>query len=181
MANASEELNLAKNQGQDGTGDQKQGGGLKKWIFIVVGVLLLAGGGGAAYFMLGSDSGPEAAAGGEAASAEAPAEVEEDPIYLALSPGFIVNFEDAGTTRYLQVELQVMSYDQAVIDKVEANIPAVRNDLILLLSDQDYQLLNTVEGKEGLRKQVLESINKAIRAKGTAQVNDVFFTGFVMQ
>ena len=183
MTTASDELNLAGGKGQVDAGDKKEAGAMKKWILIVLVLVLLLAGAGAAYFMLGSDTRPEATAGEEAAQVESEAEAEpqEDPIYLALSPVFIVNFEHEGTTRYLQIDLQVMSYDQPTIDKVEANMPAVRNDLILLFSAQDYNFLNTVEGKESLRKQVLESINTAIRAKGKSSVNDVFFTGFVMQ
>jgi len=106
---------------------------------------------------------------------------EAEPIYFAISPAFLINFEQEGRTRYLQIEMQVMSYDQAVIDKVEANMPAVRNDLILLLSDQDYPALGTVEGKDGLRKQVLDSINSVIRSRGAFRLENVYFTGFVVQ
>ena len=174
---ANEELNLAKGQ----EGEEKASGGMKKIIIIVVAVLLLGGIGAGAYFMFGSDAEPEAGAteaGGEAAEPEEP---ETDPIYLAISPAFVVNFEQNGRTRFLQVEMQVMSHDQGIIDKVEANMPAVKNGIITLLGDQDYPSLNTTEGKENLRKQVQDSINALIRAKETPRVDDVFFTGFVMQ
>ena len=169
---ANDELNLAKGQ----EGEAKASGGMKKIILILVAVLLLGGIGAGAYFMLGSGAEPETGA----AEAE-PEEPETDPIYLAISPAFVVNFEQNGRTRFLQVEMQVMSHDQEIIDKVEANMPAVKNGIILLLGDQDYPSLNTTEGKENLRKQVQDSINTLIRAKETPRVDDVFFTGFVMQ
>lgn len=177
MAAENEDLNLAKGQA---TGE-KSSGGMKKVIIAVVAVLLLGGIAGGAYFMFGGSGEPDTAAADDAGSPPAPEEPETDPIYLPLSPAFVVNFEQGGRTRYLQIELQTMSYDQGVIDKVEANMPAVRNGLILLFSDQDYAALNTVEGKENLRKQVLDAINTVIRAKGRPRVDDVFFTGFVMQ
>ncbi len=93
----------------------------------------------------------------------------------------MVNFERNGSIRYLQMTLQVMSYDQEVVDKVSANMPAVRNNLIMLFSAADYESLASVEGKEALRKQVLVSINEVVRLKGDTKVDDVFFTGFVMQ
>lgn len=182
MATANEDLNLAK--GQDGA---PAGGGKKKiFIMVAAAIVLMAAAAGGMYFVLGGGgAGTETVVEGEVAGIEEEAVVEIDPeaepIYFAISPAFLINFEQEGRTRYLQIEMQVMSYDQGVIDKVEANMPAVRNDLILLLSDQDYPALGTVEGKDALRKQVLDSINSVIRSKGAFRVENVYFTGFVVQ
>lgn len=155
---------------------------MKKIIIIVVAVLVLAGAGIAAYIFLGSDSSGDAAetAGAEVGQAEE-LEQEEEPIYMPLDPAFVVNFEHNGGIRYLQLSLQIMAYDQAVLDKVAANIPAVRNNLIMLFSGQDYDYLTTLEGKENLRQEVRASINQVVRFKDKSGVNEVFFTGFVMQ
>jgi flagellar FliL protein len=159
---------------------------MKKILIIVAVVVLLAGGGVTAYFLLGAKEEAPAAAGaegaeGEAAAAAEPAEPEADPIYLGLDPNFVVNFEHKGQIRYLQLSLQIMAYDQAVIDKVQANMPAVRNKLILLFTGQDYEALQTLEGKEALRAEVLTAINESVRLTGSNSVAEVFFTGFVMQ
>jgi flagellar FliL protein len=156
---------------------------MKKIIIIVVVVLVLAGGGGAAFMLMGGDeAGAQAGASDAAGAAEVVIEEpERDPIYLPLSPAFVVNFEHKGSIRYLQLTLQVMSYHQEVVDKVDANMPAVRNKLIMLFSGQDYDALNTSEGKENLRKEVLTSIEEVLRLKGEMTVSDVYFTGFVMQ
>jgi flagellar FliL protein len=154
----------------------------KKIVIALVLLLLLAGGGAGAFFMLQqSDSAEADATGAAAEKLGGDAEPEGDPIYLPLSPAFVVNFEHNGAIRYLQLGMQAMSYDQAAVDKVEANMPAVRNNLILMFSAQDYEVLNTVEGKENLRKEVLDSINKVVRLSGESAVNDVFFTSFVVQ
>lgn len=176
---ANDDLNLGSGDAQAGEVEAK--GKSKKGLIIglVVLVLLLAGG-GAAFFLMGGDDAAEGE-GAEAAAQEEVIEEEPDPIYYELAPAFVVNFEHKGRTRYLQIELQVMSFKQEVIDKVQANMPAVRNDLLLLISQQDFDGLATIEGKESLRMQVLEAINKASRLKGNQQVEDVYFTGFVMQ
>ena len=74
-----------------------------------------------------------------------------------------------------------MSYQQEALDKVEANMPAVRNSLIMLFGSQSFDELRTVEGKEKLRKAVKDNIHSVVRMKGDAKVEDVFFTAFVMQ
>ena len=111
---------------------------MKKIILIVITVLVLAGAGVAAYVLLGSDS-PDSAAGTDGAENGQAQEVEQEqePIYMPLDPAFVVNFEHNGGIRYLQLSLQIMAYDQPVLDKVAANIPAVRNNLIMLFSGHD--------------------------------------------
>ncbi|MEH6616229.1 MAG: flagellar basal body-associated FliL family protein [Porticoccus sp.] len=181
MADVDNELNLGQGGKQSKQAKEKESGGMKKIIMIVV-ALLLVGGGAAAFFLMGGESDqPAAEDGAEIANTKQSEEPDEAPIYLALDPAFVVNFEHNGSIRYLQLSLQIMSYEQAAIDKVFTNMPAVRNSLIMLFSGQDYDYLNTVEGKENLRKEVLTSIHQVVRLKNNLKVNDVFFTGFVMQ
>ena len=79
----------------------------------------------------------------------------------------------------MQLEIDVMSFEEEAIDKVFHNMPAVRNDIILLLSGQDFHNLATVEGKEALRLAVLESIQQSARTD--LVIENVFFTTFIMQ
>ena len=150
-----------------------------KIIIIAVVVLLLLGGGAGAFFLLqGAEDEAVAAEGGEAVVEEEP---QGDPIYLSLNPAFLVNFDHNGTIRYLQVEMQVMARDQEIIDKVQVNMPAVRNKVILLLSDQKYDDVSTVEGKDKLRQEVLTAVNEALQFSGKNALDEVFFTSFVIQ
>jgi len=173
-----EELNL----GQDSTDDQDnapQGkGGMMKIIIIAVAMLAI-GGGAVFFFMGGEDAQPEGVA--EEAQEEEVVEEELDPIYFPLAPAFVVNFEVGSKVRYVQMELQIMSYHQEAIDKVEVNMPAVRNSLIMLFGSQEFENLKTVEGKEKLRMDVKSKIHEVVRLKGDKKINDVFFTAFVMQ
>lgn len=145
--------------------------------------------------------------GGSKPKADVAAEhkVEAPPVYFALDPPFVVNFTHRGTLRYLQVSIELMYHDPALLTKVKEHMPAIRNDLILLFSNQDYELLSSAAGKETLRHQILAAINKVIGVGGdshaaTAEVTapsapaaetaaageqsalgEVYFTNFVMQ
>ena len=105
--------------------------------------------------------------------------------YLTLDPPFIVNFVHKGTLRYLQLSLDLMYHDELVISQIKEQMPEVRNDLILLFSSQDFETLNTLEGKEKLREDVLLAVNSAIEVDpanpGPAAGGEVYFTNFVMQ
>ena len=151
-------------------------GDMKKVIIIGAAVLVLAGGGGAAFFMMQDDPPAEGVEG-----AAAPAEPEADPLYRPLSPDFVINFKHQGAIHYLQLSMQVMAYEEDVIDKVAATDPAIRNQLIMLFSGQDYEELGTLEGKEKLRQEVLVAVNEVIKMDPAVGVQDVYFTGFVMQ
>lgn len=178
MAKAENDLNLGKEGAEEEAPKAK--GGMKKIIIIVV-ALLAVGGGAAAFFLMGGDS-SEATADADGAKAEEVVEEEEkDPIYHEVVKDFVATFEDGNGIRYLQLSLQVMSYQQEAIDRVDTNLPAVKNSIIMLISTQNYEDLKTNEGKENLRKEILKSVRKVARLKSDQKVEDVLFTGFVLQ
>lgn len=150
---------------------------MNKMVIIGAAVLLLGGGGAAAFFLLQEEE-PPPGAEGEVAVVE---EQIADPIYRPLSPNFVINFKRNGSINYLQLSLQVMARDQEIIDKVELNDPAIRNKLIMLFSGQDFESLGTIEGKEQLRQDALVAVNEVMGLEPESGVEEVFFTGFVMQ
>lgn len=116
------------------------------------GVIQLGGGGAEE---AAGEHAPAAAGHGEAAAGVA-------PVYLTLDPPFVVNFTHRGTLRYLQVSLDVSYPDATLLDKVKERMPAIRNDLIMLFSNQDYEVISTMVGKEKLRRDILRAINRVI-------------------
>ena len=94
----------------------------------------------AALYLTGSLPGQ---ASGEAETTEEQVEVDShgniindhDSLYLPLEPPFVVNFTHLDTLRYLQISLEVMYYEQELLDRVNAKMPAIRNELILILSN----------------------------------------------
>ena len=160
--------------------------GSGKGMKIVIGAmaLLLMVAIGAVSYLLGHRSAPAAAATAEeSADAEPSAESKgHEPIYLALDPPFVVNFQSDSATRFLQVGVQLMAHDQKALDAAKASEPAVRNALVMLFSSQDAKTLISREGKEKLRADALAEMQKIVaeRVKGTA-IDAVYFTSFVMQ
>jgi flagellar protein FliL len=165
---------LAAAPGQEGAPAKS-----KPWLMIaIIAVVVLGAAGGGAWFMLGGKSDSKNA---EAAKAEA--EHKAPPIYIALDPPFVVNFEAEQLVRFLQVTVQVMSRDPATVEIVKANDPVVRNDLLLLLGNQHYETISTRDGKEKLREQALGTVRKVVTSAGGKAdlVEAVYFTSFVMQ
>lgn len=105
------------------------------------------------------------------------------PLYLALDPPFVVNFQADQIVRFLQVSVEVMSRDQKTLDLLKDNDPVVRNDLLILFGNQKYATLATPAGKEQLRADALSAVRKVLAQSGgdPNRVEAVYFTSFVMQ
>ena len=147
-----------------------------KLIFIIIALVLIgAGAGGWLFFK------PKAEAG--TVAAEKPAAPHSAALYYKYDPAFVVNFGGEGSARYLQVMVEAMTRDPAVLELLKNNEPAVRNDLVLLFSSQDNATLLSAEGKEKLRAATLEAVRKVIGAEGGdgKLVEGVYFTSFVIQ
>lgn len=144
----------------------------KKMLFIIIAAVLLAGGGGAFFFLKGGK--------GDAKAEAAPI---LPPIYVNLDPPFVVNFEAESMVRFLQVTVSVMTRDPHTEETIKKNDPRIRNDLLLLLSNQHYNDISSREGKEKLRTASLEAVRGIVKEAGGEgeKVENLFFTAFVMQ
>jgi flagellar FliL protein len=158
-----------------------------KLLIIIVAAVLLLGVSGAATLMLtGALSGDEAAMDGQAKAgkgkAKETAKARAPLNYVPMDPPFVVNFSGDTDIRFLQVTIEVGTRDPDMVELVKEQRPAIRNNLVMLFSNQDPYALNTREGKEKLRSEALGEIQKVMKQEtGKAGVESVFFTSFVMQ
>ncbi|MAR90586.1 MAG: flagellar basal body-associated FliL family protein [Pseudomonadota bacterium] len=143
-------------------------------IIIIVLVVLLIGGGVAAFLMM---------SGGDDSAEEVAAEPTQQPaIYFDFKPPFVVNYQWKGRQRYVQISLSLMTRNPAAIETINTHMPLVRNNLVMILGSQDFEMLRTPEGKEALRQSILEELQKILTEEmGEPAVEQVLFTNFVMQ
>ncbi|GEM_PF-5357116 len=93
-----------------------------------------------------------------------------------------VNFGPDDPKRFLQLEFQLMTHDEKVKSAVEKHMPAVRNGLILLLSEQSSKKLATRQGKQGLRESMRKRIESVLDDKNAkASIKEIYLTRMVMQ
>ena len=146
------------------------------WLIVIIGVVLVIGGVGAALVLTHSSKSAHA----KTAAAPKPT---GPPLYLALDPPFVVNFQADQLVRFLQVSIEVMSRDPKTVDLLKSNDPLVRNDLLILLANQKYSAIATPAGKEQLRADALAAIRKDLTQAGgdPKLLEAVYFTSFVMQ
>lgn len=101
--------------------------------------------------------------------------------YFAIDPPLVVNFEDGSVVRFLQITMEVMAHDPKTIESVQKNVPLIRNNLLLLMSNRNYQSLMSREGKEKLRAEALAEIRAVQKKAGGPDIDDLLFTSFVVQ
>jgi flagellar FliL protein len=187
-------------------------GSSKKLVLIIVGALALVGvsvGGSIVTMKMLSNDEPvkktakkkAPAADEEAADAEGEAggkdkaegeaetaDDEEAPTepkvatYLDFEHPFVVNFQDEGQMRYLQISVSVMATNPKVIEEVKRHMPLIRNNLVMLFSGQTREGVMSREGKEKIRKDAEAEVQKILKEQtGKPGVKSLYFTSFVMQ
>jgi flagellar FliL protein len=120
---------------------------------------------------------------GDTDAAAPPHPTEAAPVtYVSLDPAFTMSFRDSEFAQFLQFNLELAVQEKGAEEAIKAQGPAIRNALVMLLSGQSAQDLQTREGKERLRTLIRDEIRDVLlRLTGEPRVVDVFFTSFLMQ
>ncbi|TVZ38601.1 flagellar FliL protein [Alteromonadaceae bacterium 2753L.S.0a.02] len=174
----------AQQENENTDAQEKKGGGKKK-LFMLVGLGLViaalsVGGTLVALKMLGGSE--PAVSEEEVVDENAPPPPPPPAIYYPIKPAIVVNFDVKGRQRYLQAEITLLLREDDVIGAIELHMSMIRNALILMIGGQLYEDLLTAEGKELLRQQCLQELQRILEQEiGKPGVEQVLFTNFVMQ
>jgi flagellar protein FliL len=94
---------------------------------------------------------------------------------------FLVNLADKEASRYVKTSIRLLVADKETaetIAKGETLMPRMRDTILNLLSSKTAEEVTSNEGKEMLKKEILERVNEYLPAEGASEV---FFTDFVVQ
>ena len=147
----------------------KKPGGKKKLVMMVaVAALVLGGGGvGGLLYMKKQKAAAEAAAAAEedgdapVAKAHKKDEKKEKPVFVPMDP-FVVNLADHEADRYAQIGITLEVPDEHVGEEIKNYLPAIRNNILLLLAHKSSADLAGGDGKELLAKQIRREALKAM-------------------
>ncbi len=135
----------------------------KKKLIIIVGaaVLLLAvAGGGALLYLKKSRAAAEEAADG-APAATVQHEQVAAPTFVPLDP-FTVNLADREAERYAQIGITFAVEDSKVVDSMKLFMPAVRNNILMVLAHKTSAELLQRDGKERLANEIRREASRAL-------------------
>lgn len=166
-----------------GNPEEEGGGGKKKLIIIVVAaVLLIAIAVGATIFLMSGDDDGGEEPDADSEVAEVAEEVAIPAQYIKMKPRFIVNFNVGTRQRFLQTSIEIMTRSQGVVDAIDLHNPMLRNEVVRILSEQDFKQLRTPEGRSALKGILQEKLVEVLKAEADVEgIEAVLFTDFVMQ
>lgn len=203
---------MAEKDGKDAAKDgaapaaPKKGKGKLLIIIGVATVLLLGGGGAGAYYMLGKKAHDTAHAeddeeevadatanehGSEAKGDAKPGKPvkkskrkkkkDHPPVFVELDM-FTANLKDMESDRFIQVKLVAEVRDAPTGEMLKTMMPAVRNEVLLLLGSKEANDVATREGKERLAGEIVAAANKTLEGTPAAGgVEGVNFTHIIVQ
>jgi flagellar protein FliL len=177
---------------------QPAGKGKKKLMLIIAAaalVLLVVAGGGAAWWMMKKNA--TTAEDAELAETDADEHAEEAkakkkkddkktaPVFLPLEM-FTVNLGDREAERYAQVGITLELADAKTSDTLKAYMPAVRNDILMLLAHKKAAELQERAGKLALAREIRRAAMKPFddgdhEPDDDAAVRAVHFSSFIIQ
>jgi flagellar FliL protein len=165
----------------------EEGGKKGKLIIIIVAVVVLIAGGAAAYFFLMGDDESMAAAEGQpliqGEEGVASALVKTGTaLYVAMPRPFVFNVPGSTRDRLVEIKVQLMMRGSDNEEQAKMHIPLIEGTLLKTFSTANADDLVTEAGKIAIRDSALKEVQKVmVVVSGNQTVEEVLFTGFVMQ
>jgi flagellar FliL protein len=86
-----------------------------------------------------------------------------------------------GQMQYLQASITLKLAKPEASAKVKFHMPAIRNNMIYLLTEKTPEEISNMEGKQRLLVESRDAVNKAIGLDAAEGVADVLFETFIIQ
>ncbi len=153
----------------------------KMLIIIIIVLLLIIAGGTAWLMMAGSDGDMSAKDSAAEQTAEESGEAAKNFYYYEVDQSLRVNFPKGSSASLIEIRVAFLSGqdDEEALKKHE---PMIVNNLLMTISALGADPLTTTDGKNELRRRMLEETGSIMeKMTGRNDIKEVFFTAFVMQ
>lgn len=104
--------------------------------------------------------------------------------YVHLQPAFVLNYgaNTVGRLKYIRTDVALRVIGAEAAGKVNHHQAYIRNQLVLLLSQQTEETVNSAQGREQLRQVALDEIKALLsELEGKPYIEDLYFQNFVAQ
>jgi len=104
--------------------------------------------------------------------------------YVHLQPAFVLNYgsNTTGRLKYIRTDVALRVIGAEAAGKVNHHQAYIRNQLVLLLSQQEDSTINDSQGREKLRQTALDEIRALMtELEGEPYIEDLYFQNFVAQ
>lgn len=102
--------------------------------------------------------------------------------YVTLVPALVGNFGEGPKLKFFKVDLSLRVTGADVEAKVKHHEPLIRNQLVMLFSQQTEQGMAAPEAKEVLRQEALKQVQSVLtQEEGKPLVEDLLFNNLIIQ
>ncbi len=103
--------------------------------------------------------------------------------YIEMKPAFVLTYgPPSPKLAYAKVDISLRVDTRKAAEAVEHHMPALRNSIVLLFSQQTDEVMGNQQGREQLRTNALNALQKLMEEEeGQPLVEDLLFTNFVVQ
>lgn len=102
--------------------------------------------------------------------------------YVDVDPAIVANFGEKGRIKYVRTLITLKVGSEKAQEKATLHLPSLRNALVMLLSEQNRDSVNSAPGKEFIRQQALKRLQATMNElEGESTIEDVYFKTFVVQ
>lgn len=103
-------------------------------------------------------------------------------IYYTLTPALVGNYGSDGRLKYYKADVALRIGSSEAETRVKHHEPLIRNQLVMLFSQQTEASLGSVEAKEALRKEALQQVQAVLtQEEGRPLVDDLLFNNLIIQ
>ncbi|UVE17631.1 flagellar basal body-associated protein FliL [Pseudomonas sp. LS44] len=102
--------------------------------------------------------------------------------YVNLVPAIVGNFGSGTHLKFFKADIALRVTGSEAEDKVEHHEPLIRNQLVMLFSQQTEASLGDLEAKEKLRQEALKQVQQVLsQEEGKPLVDDLLFNNLIIQ
>ena len=104
------------------------------------------------------------------------------PAYVELKPNFVVNHVgNEARLKYIKTSISIRT-DESQTELIEANMPLIRDALVMFLSSRTTEQVTGAIAREKTREEAALAVNTALKEEtGLEPVKDILFASFVTQ
>jgi len=134
----------------------------KKLLFILIGVVVLAlAGAGGAFYILKKNTAVDEDGEETSQSAKEDRASRVPPAFLPLE-AMVVNLADPGGNRFAQLGITLQVEDAKTAEAMKVYMPAIRNAILMLISQRSSEIMLQMEGKEKLSADIVRAVSEVM-------------------
>lgn len=102
--------------------------------------------------------------------------------YIEIEPSFVLNYGGPGRLKYLKADITLVTTSPMAEQTVQHHIPLIRNELVLLLSNQTDEAVTSPAGQEQIRQEATQAIKELMQKEvGHPVIDDLLILNFIYQ